>query len=152
MAQTSDSNYIQIITYIKRNPALTPAEFYHHWEHVHAPIVAPWADKHGVKRYEQIHVSGSMVPSAATASAPNAVSDAELPNEPVPFDGIALFLVPDLEKFMEAFKDPYFVEVIGPDEQKLIDKKGVGSGILASHNGRMVPVVDEDRNPKQEGG
>jgi hypothetical protein len=55
MADASEKDCIQIISYIKRNPALTPAEFYSHWAQVHAPKVAPWAEKHGILRYQQVH-------------------------------------------------------------------------------------------------
>ncbi|KAF2017823.1 hypothetical protein BU24DRAFT_420878 [Aaosphaeria arxii CBS 175.79] len=83
-----------------------------------------------------------MVPSAATASAPNAVSKGELPTEPVEFDGIAMFTVPTLEQFTDAFKDPYYVNVIEPDERAFLDKDGPGSGVIASFRGRMLDMVN----------
>lgn len=82
-----------------------------------------------------------MVPIAATASAPNAVSKGELPTEPIEFDGIAMFLVPSLKKFTDAFKDPYYVEVIEPDEREMLDKDGPGSGVVASFQGRMIDML-----------
>jgi hypothetical protein len=82
-----------------------------------------------------------MVPVPATASAPNALSTGELPTTPIEFDGIALFLVPSLKQFTDAFKDPYFVEVIEPDERAMLDKAGPGSGVVASFQGKMIDVL-----------
>lgn len=56
-----------------------------------------------------------------------------------------MFLVPSLERFTEAFSDPYYVEVIEPDECQLIDKDGVGNGVIASFQGRMVGVLEEGK-------
>lgn len=81
-----------------------------------------------------------MVPVAASASAPNALSTGELPDTPVEFDGIAMFLVPSLQQFMEAFKDPYYIDIIEPDERMMIDKAGPGSGLIASFRGKMLEM------------
>lgn len=45
--------YIQILTYIRRRQDLTLAQFYNHWENEHAPKIVPWAQKHGIIRYQQ---------------------------------------------------------------------------------------------------
>ena len=39
------------------------------------------------------------------------------------YDGCAVFEVLDLDAFAEAFKDPYYLDTIAPDEVKFIDKK-----------------------------
>ncbi|KAH4853749.1 hypothetical protein HBH75_104340 [Parastagonospora nodorum] len=142
MAAEIHQSPIQILTYIRRNRSLTGAQFYTHWEMIHAPKVIPWAEKHGIIRYQQIHTTGSMVPIPSTASAPNALHTIELPTTPVEFDGIAMFLVPSLEQFTVAFQDRYYVEVIEPDERVLLDKEGPGSGIVASFVGREVRLVE----------
>jgi hypothetical protein len=90
---------------------------------------------------QQIHVSGSMVPVPAANSAPNAVSTGTLPTTPIEFDGIAMFLAPSLKQFTDAFNDPYYVEVIEPDEREFLDKAGPGSGVLASFQGKMIDMV-----------
>lgn len=72
MAQSTEKECIQILTYIRRKPTLTQAQFYQHWEHVHAakvthfpsnatecmPLnnfkVIPWAEKHDIRRYQQV--------------------------------------------------------------------------------------------------
>ncbi|CAO2658118.1 Nn.00g073780.m01.CDS01 [Neocucurbitaria sp. VM-36] len=146
MTEAADSNSIQIVTYIRRRRDLTPEQFYHHWANIHAPKVIPWAEKHGIKRYQQVHVSGSMVPTAATASAPNALSKTALPTTPIDFDGIAMFLVPSLKQFTDAFSDPYYIEVIEPDEREMLDKEGPGSGVVASFQGKMIDMVRNGRS------
>lgn len=83
-----------------------------------------------------------MVPVPATDSAPNALSTGDLPTTPIEFDGIAMFLVPSLKQFTDAFKDPYYVEVIEPDEREMLDKAGPGSGVVASFQGKMIDVVN----------
>ncbi|KAF2736299.1 hypothetical protein EJ04DRAFT_575442 [Polyplosphaeria fusca] len=146
MADSPAPSHIQILTYIKRKPSLTPAQFYDHWERTHGPKVIPWCEKHGIQRYQQIHVSGSMVPVPSTDSAPNALSTAALPTTPVEFDGIAMFLVPSLKQFTDAFKDPYYVNVIEPDEREMLDKEAPGSGVIASFQGRVAGMVEGGRN------
>ncbi|KAF2680992.1 hypothetical protein K458DRAFT_420915 [Lentithecium fluviatile CBS 122367] len=145
MTAASEKGCIQIVSYIKRNPALSPAQFYEHWEKVHAPKVIPWAEKHGILRYQQIHTSGSIVPVPATESAPNAISRGELPTTPVEFDGIAIFLVPSLQQFNAAFEDPYYLEVIEVDERFILDKNGPGNGVIASFNGRMIDMMQQGK-------
>ncbi|KAH7079974.1 hypothetical protein BKA63DRAFT_505402 [Paraphoma chrysanthemicola] len=93
-----------------------------------------------------------MVPIAATASAPNAISTGDLPTTPIEFDGIAMFLVPSLKQFTDAFQDPYYIEVIEPDEKAFLDKAGPGSGIVASFQGRMYDMVHQGKNTVQNEG
>lgn len=61
--------------------------------------------------------------------------------EPVEFDGIAMFLVPSLDSFKAAVEDPYYLNVVQPDEYNLMDKSAPGSGVVASFQGLIVPVV-----------
>ncbi|KAK7186864.1 hypothetical protein PSPO01_06993 [Paraphaeosphaeria sporulosa] len=145
-------NYIQILTHIRRNRQLTPEKFYDHWENVHGPKVIPWAEKHGIVQYQQIHCAGRMVPSAASSSAPNAVNQSALPSEPIEFDGIAIFLVKSLDSFLEAFKDPYYTHVIEPDEQTLLDKDGPGGGVVASWQGKLVSMTKDGKSVRGEKG
>lgn len=73
------------------------------------------------------------------------ISTAEL-IQPVKFDGIATWEVPSLEKFMEALEDPYYKDVIAPDEHNILDKEGLGAGIVASFTGKVVTVIDGGKN------
>lgn len=66
-------NHIQILTHIRRNRNLTPEQFYTHREHVHDSKVIPWAEKHGIVQYQQVHPRtprehlASLTPSRSTA-------------------------------------------------------------------------------------
>ena len=93
-----------------------------------------------------------MVPIAATDSAPNAISKGDLPTTPIEFDGIAMFLVPSLKQFTDAFSDPYYIEVIEPDEREILDKDGPGSGVVASFQGKMIDMVNSGRSTLGDGG
>lgn len=84
-----------------------------------------------------------MVPVPASKSAPNAISTGTLPTTPIEFDGIAMFLAPSLQQFTDAFNDPYYVEVIEPDEREFLDKTGPGSGVVASFQGKMIDIVHD---------
>jgi hypothetical protein len=53
MDEMAEKGCIQIIAYIKRKPTLTLEQFYDHWQNKHAPIIAPWAQKHNLRRYQQ---------------------------------------------------------------------------------------------------
>jgi hypothetical protein len=53
---TQENQTVQIVVYIKRNPVKTQKQFYHYWENTHAPLVAPWAQKHGIISYRQVLV------------------------------------------------------------------------------------------------
>lgn len=87
-----------------------------------------------------------MVPVLASNSAPNAVSTGALPTTPIEFDGIAMFLVPSLKQFTDAFNDPYYIEVIEPDERQFLDKTGPGSGVVASFEGKMIDMVHDGQS------
>lgn len=132
---------IQILTYIRHNPSLSPSEFYTYWRTKYAPIVAPWAQKYGMLSYRRIHTSGLITPLPSSSSSPKA-SIEELPRNPVHFDGIAMFEVRNLEEFRKAFEDPYFTDVVELDEWKLIDKEGLCKGIVVSYSGKLVTVID----------
>jgi len=46
-------------------------------------------------------------------------------NGELDYDGMAVFEVSSLEKFSNAFKDPYYREVIEVDEHHFLDKKSI---------------------------
>lgn len=88
-----------------------------------------------------MHVTGSMVPKPLTDLATNYLNTGDLPTTPVEFDGVAIFVVSSLEQFKEAFNDPYYMEVIEPDERLMIDKEGPGAGIIASFQGEILDII-----------
>ncbi|KAF2498165.1 hypothetical protein BU16DRAFT_524324 [Lophium mytilinum] len=99
---------LRVIGFLKKRSDLTHEEFYEHWEKKHAPLVVPWILKHGFISYMQIHTT-----PLSLASLPGAV-DA---------DGCGQMEVKDWDMFLAAMQDPYYAEVIVPDEAKFIDRK-----------------------------
>jgi hypothetical protein len=94
-----------------------------------------------------MHVSGLMIPNV-TITTTKGIS---IPVEPLTtqseFDGIALFVVPSLQHFDNAFKDPYYIEVIEPDERKFVDKEGSDGGVVAKVRGKMLDIgLDRKRS------
>ncbi|KAF1954557.1 hypothetical protein CC80DRAFT_550164 [Byssothecium circinans] len=133
----TEKNSIQIIAYIKRNPALSLEEFYSHWREKHAPIIVPWAEKYGFRRYQQIHAAGTILPNnIPTTSSPSAPE-----NEMEEFDGIAIFVVQSLEDLEAAFNDEYFRNVIQRDEKKFLDMERRGGYVVAQFQGKLVDVM-----------
>jgi hypothetical protein len=43
---------------------------------------------------------------------------------------------------MEAMNDQYYIDVIAPDEANILDKEGLGGGIVARFVGKSVTIVD----------
>ncbi|TDZ37119.1 hypothetical protein C8035_v008942 [Colletotrichum spinosum] len=114
---------ISIVIFIKRKRSLTQSEFFHYWENVHGPLVKPWAQKHGIIAYTQVHASFAMS-QGVTQATPQAVQSLN------GFDGYAIFEIPSLDVFEAALEDEYYRDVIETDERKFIDKE---AGLLACH-------------------
>ncbi|KFY38589.1 hypothetical protein V495_06478 [Pseudogymnoascus sp. VKM F-4514 (FW-929)] len=93
---------------LKRNPSLTPAEFSHHWYHVHAPLVVPFFLHSGIQHYEQMH-------SPLSTDDPNL--DISV------WDGVAGLPpqeVLDAPSQMPKWKEDYYRDVILPDEKRFL--------------------------------
>ncbi|KAI0167462.1 EthD domain-containing protein [Pestalotiopsis sp. NC0098] len=112
------------VAFLKRRPDLTPEQFYTHWETVHGPLVKPWAQKHGIVGYTQVHCQPALNAGAAPIG-PEANAVSPLAD----FDGCALFEVKSFEQMANAFKDEYYLTVIAGDEKNFIDKK---AGVVRS--------------------
>jgi EthD domain len=98
---------IRLTALLRRNPALTPAEFHAHWRDVHAAkilSVPGITDK--VIRYEQ----HSRVPDVAGHWTG---SDG--------FDGMTLQWYRSLRDFEAMISDPEYQRIVGPDEKYLLD-------------------------------
>ncbi|CAN8096099.1 unnamed protein product [Discula destructiva] len=145
----SDTGQVQVFHYLKRNPKFKREEFWEYWQNIHGPKLVPLAEKHGVRRYQQLRTHGTVLPNSSAASAPNASEHTA--TEPVEFDGIAMFLVPSLDAFRQMVEDPYYLHVVEPDEHNLIDKSGPGGGVVASFQGTVVSVVQDGRDAMDEG-
>ncbi|KAF2399758.1 hypothetical protein EJ06DRAFT_556880 [Trichodelitschia bisporula] len=116
----------RVSIYYKRLPNLTEEAFLDHWHKIHGPLCAPWLVKYGVADYQQFHTPS--LQRAEFAADSNRTFSA-----PVPFDGEAAFLVADWRRFMSGFNDPYYMDVIRPDEEKFADEKdalGIGQSAL----------------------
>lgn len=87
-----------------------------------------------------------------TFRGPKVTPQSHLSTEPVEFDGIIMFVVSSLEQFIEAFQDPYYINVIEPDEHELLDKNGPGHGFLASFSGEMTTMVNGNKSTLGEEG
>lgn len=87
-----------------------------------------------------------MVPNAGFNTPAEATSLGESSAELVEFDGIALFTVPSLQHFYDAFKDPYYADTIEPDERFLLDKEGTNDGAVAKFVGNMFDMVNATKS------
>jgi hypothetical protein len=59
----------------------------------------------------------------APSSSKAAINPLAGPGSPVAtYDGYAEFLVPSVEVFQEAFKDPFYANEVAPDESYLFEK------------------------------
>lgn len=56
-SQTQNGEVYVSISFLKKNPDLSPEQFYEHWEKVHGALVKPWAQKHGFISYKQVCMS-----------------------------------------------------------------------------------------------
>ncbi|KAL7809505.1 EthD domain-containing protein [Trichoderma gracile] len=107
------SSTLYLIGFIKRRPDLTQEQFYNYWRNVHAPKIAYWAKKHGITGYTQVHTSNVLRQSLTSTPLPITVMD---------YDGAVIWEISSLEHYMSAFADPFYVNVIAPDEYNFLDK------------------------------
>jgi hypothetical protein len=47
-----------------------------------------------------------------------------------------------LEQFRYAYKDPYYLNVIQPDEHFLLDIEGLGQGVVAAFAGKVIVILE----------
>ncbi|KAL7756413.1 hypothetical protein ACKLNR_013406 [Fusarium oxysporum f. sp. zingiberi] len=132
----SNTGLLQMVTYIKRNPNMTLDEFWQYWDTQHAPKVIPLATHFGITRYEQVRVTGKIVPTDAGATEP-------VSNNLVDFDGIAMFLYESADALIDMLSHPYYVNVVEPDEHVFIDKSAHGNGMVATYIGEHIDAVDD---------
>ncbi|CAF3457021.1 hypothetical protein SNK05_006183 [Fusarium graminearum] len=139
LATSSNTGLLQMLTYVKRHPNMTRAEFWEYWDTQHAPKVIPLATHFGISRYQQIQVGGKIVPTDAGASAPAS-------NNLVDFDGVAMFLYESADDLTAMLSHPYYIDVVEPDEHVFIDKSAYGNGMVATYIGENIEVVDDERS------
>ncbi|KAI9731686.1 MAG: hypothetical protein M1834_004475 [Cirrosporium novae-zelandiae] len=139
-----NSRPTRIVTFIKRRSDITEQQFYDHWGNIHASLIVPWALKHNFE-YTQIHTPKHMRNQfKATVPAPF--------DEVLDYDGAAEWNIPSLEKLIEAFGDPYYRDVIEPDEHNFLHKSSK-EAISTTAHGIWKPIVLEGKalvNAKEE--
>jgi hypothetical protein len=66
----------------------------------------------------------------------------------VEYDGILVVIweVRSLEHFKKAYRDPYYINVIEPDEHNLLDRNGEGHGVVAATAGKIFLALDDGRS------
>jgi uncharacterized protein (TIGR02118 family) len=86
---------IRLISFLKRKPGTTHAEFLSHWLDVHGPLIASSSAARYVRRYEQ-HPASWPADTAAT--------------EP-PWDGVTIQEFDSVEAFWAHVREPDFPEM-----------------------------------------
>lgn len=159
--------HYQVIYYIKRKRGTSKAQFYDHWENVHAKKVAPWAERNAavlsyrqvrshislyklqkelLKSTPQVHTSGLVIPNGSSLELNNDPDSRREFVQPAKFDGIATWEVTSVASFMEEMEDQYYKDVIVADEANLIDTEGFGGGIVARFIGKSVTIVENGKS------
>ncbi|CAK7233621.1 hypothetical protein SCUCBS95973_008656 [Sporothrix curviconia] len=110
-----DDTFYRATTFFKRRPDITERQCHDHWGFVHGPLCVPWALKYGICEYTQFRTP-SELRQAFAARMDLAFS------MPVDFDAAADFYVKSYDRYLAAYKDPYYIHVIEPDEQNFVDK------------------------------
>ncbi|HEY2997270.1 MAG TPA: EthD domain-containing protein [Acidimicrobiales bacterium] len=101
---------IRLTAMLRRNPALSAADFHAHWRDVHAAkILSVPGIGDRVVRYEQ-HPRVPDVPGAWTGS------DG--------YDGVTTQWFRSLDDFTAMISDPEYQRIVGPDESHLLDLAG----------------------------
>ncbi len=103
---------IKLICFLKRNRALSRAEFHQHWRETHGGLFADsQAMKHYIVRYEQNH----------RLEADYRRDPEDAPWEQQGFDGVTVIWYESLDAFAGMAQDSYYQQYVIPDEQQLLD-------------------------------
>ena len=125
------------ISFLKKRPDMTLEQFYHHWQHVHGPLVKPWMEKHGFLSYTQVSLSPILQPCRQTTKdeqkkvhATQELKQSAKPIGPesstnalLEYDGAAIIQIPSFSVFETAFQDEYYKTVIAEDELRFLDRE-----------------------------
>ncbi|KAL1891025.1 hypothetical protein Sste5346_007847 [Sporothrix stenoceras] len=110
-----DETYFRVTTFFKRRPDITEEQCHDHWGFVHGPLVVPWALKYGICEYTQFRTPSALRQAFCARMDPVFASGIE-------FDAAADFYVKSYDDYLAAYKDPYYLAVIEPDEHNFVDK------------------------------
>ncbi len=134
------SDTICLVACITRRSDLTEEQFLEHWRHKHAPLIVPWAIKYGIITYSQVCQKNPVFWERVSNPSWNIKiwqwSQIHTPKhvrsqfqslsaiavDTLEFDGVAEWRFPSLEMYLKAFSDPYYTDVIEPDEHNFLDK------------------------------
>ncbi|OCK83541.1 hypothetical protein K432DRAFT_401918 [Lepidopterella palustris CBS 459.81] len=119
MAETTSAG-VWLLAFITRREDLTHAEFAKYWKENHAKLVAPWLAKQGIITYRQFHID----PTTASQLGLDPSSDSI-----IKYDGVVQLQVESIEAWGKAVQDPYYMDVIVPDEQRFLQRKKIVMGI-----------------------
>ncbi|MCJ1424701.1 hypothetical protein MMC29_002589 [Sticta canariensis] len=128
---------LHILIFFKRRSDITEAQMFHHWEHVHAPLVAPWAIKHGFKKYALLQTPIKLRDQIYAVVRPPLHGTLD-------YEGMAEVEVKTFDQFTAACTDPYYLNVIKPDEINFLDSKSI-EVIGASTMGVSKKIVEEGK-------
>ena len=96
---------IKLIVAVKRNSAMTPAEFHRYWRTEHARLVGSIAaTKKYVRRYVQAHTLDSEYAAGEPA-----------------YDGTAELWFDSVEDKDAFYSDPEYLAIVNPDERVFAD-------------------------------
>ncbi|ETI24899.1 hypothetical protein G647_04269 [Cladophialophora carrionii CBS 160.54] len=106
---------VKLSLFAKRKSHLTEDEFHRHWTEKHRALVLDWLARHGIVKYTQYHTHSS----AATTAIADFPALGGL--KKLDFDGVGEFLMLDASCFQKAREDPYYEQVVMPDENQLFE-------------------------------
>ncbi|CAK1361064.1 hypothetical protein CB0940_03525 [Cercospora beticola] len=134
---------VTILAY--RKDGMSEEEFHRHWTNSHAPKVSEHLRKHGIVGYTQYHTP-SWLRAEARSQLPT-LGDFTVENV-VDYDGFVELRMPELSCFENAMNDPYYAEVVAPDEKSFwkfaTSKITIGweeTYIDASKGGEVAAIV-----------
>lgn len=107
----------RITTLFSPHPSVSEAEFFDHWYSIHGPLCVPWALRYNIVEYTQY-----ITPKAQRDVLAGGKSSEGGVRGVSGYSACADFYVRDYEDFLRAFQDPYYIEVIRPDEDIFINK------------------------------
>ena len=134
----STEKYIRITSFINRKKGVSKDDFYAYWTQVHGPLVTDFMKRYGVieyvqfsrytprrgasirtnKRPPQYHTTDE---TKALGAAMSAASGRPM----LTYDGMTDAYVRSFSEFENAFKDPFYLEKIRPDELAFIDTESL---------------------------
>ncbi|OAL30475.1 hypothetical protein AYO22_01673 [Fonsecaea multimorphosa] len=132
---TTKQRMVKLSLFARRKSHLSEEEFHQYWSETHRALAMDWLVRYGIVKYTQ--VSSSLINTSsnrplmarpAQYHTPSKLLSSALAGFPalkgvkkVDFDGVGEFLMPDVACFHRAREDPYYAEVVAPDEEKLFD-------------------------------